>query len=155
MVKAAQQPALNNELTHALASFRYQLRLFLQFSENAAHAAGLHPQQHQLLLQIAGAPEGCSTTIAWAAERLGLRHNSTVELVDRLVKEQLLLRSADPADGRRVVLRMTPRGERMLGQLSAYHACELYDLAPELLRSIRGIGRHERGKRIERKRAHP
>ena len=40
-----------------LAEFRYRLRMFLQFSENAAQKLGLQPQQHQLLLQIAGAPE--------------------------------------------------------------------------------------------------
>jgi len=41
-----------------LAEFRHRLRLFLQFSENAAEKLGLQPQQHQLLLQIAGAPAG-------------------------------------------------------------------------------------------------
>src|ERR1700731_288134 len=63
-----------------LAEFRHQLRLFLQFSENAAQKLGLQPQQHQLLLQIAGAPDGTLTTVGYAAERLGVRHNTAVEL---------------------------------------------------------------------------
>jgi hypothetical protein len=39
-----------------LAKFRREIRRFLQFSEEAAAAAGLQPQQHQLLLQVSGAP---------------------------------------------------------------------------------------------------
>jgi DNA-binding MarR family transcriptional regulator len=128
-------------LLRALAAFRYQLRIFLHFSEEAAHDAGLQPQQHQLLLQIAGIAEGEEATVAYAAERLGLRHNSTVELVDRSVAQGLLLRAEDPGNRRRILLRITPHGEEVLRQLSAFHAHELHDLAPELLRSIRGIGR--------------
>ena len=58
-----------------LADFRYELRRFLQFSEGCASEAGLHPQQHQLLLQLAGAPAETETTVSYAAERLGLRHH--------------------------------------------------------------------------------
>lgn len=38
----------------ALAEWRYQLRRFLRFSEEAAKAQGLTPLQYQLLLQIRG-----------------------------------------------------------------------------------------------------
>ncbi|HYX50470.1 MAG TPA: helix-turn-helix domain-containing protein, partial [Ktedonobacteraceae bacterium] len=69
-----------------LAEFRYQLRRFLRFSEQAARAAGLEPQQHQLLLALKGLPEGRKATIGALAERLQLTHHSTVELVDRLVE---------------------------------------------------------------------
>lgn len=40
----------------ALAEFRYGLRQFLHFSEQAARAAGLEPQQHQALLALRGLP---------------------------------------------------------------------------------------------------
>ena len=73
------------DLVHILAEFRYQLRTFLQFSEQAAHEVRLRPQQHQLLLQVAGAPERTAASIAYVAGRLGLRHNSAVELVNRSV----------------------------------------------------------------------
>ena len=43
------------EMIQALAEFRHRLRQFLTFSEAAAENAGLQPQQHQLLLQVAGA----------------------------------------------------------------------------------------------------
>ena len=36
----------------ALSEFRYLIRCFLQFSQNAARAVGLTPRQHQALLTI-------------------------------------------------------------------------------------------------------
>lgn len=51
-------------LSPTLADFRYVLRQFLHFSEVAAVEAGIQPQQHQLMLQIAGAPPGAATTVA-------------------------------------------------------------------------------------------
>jgi DNA-binding MarR family transcriptional regulator len=118
------------------------LRRFLIFSESAAQNAGLHPQQHQLLLQVAGAPEGTAVTIAYAAERLGLRHNSAVELVDRSVREGLLTRRNDPGDKRRALLHITHRGRQVLGRLSDEHARELNELAPRLERSLKHIRLH-------------
>ena len=38
----------------ALASFRYAVRQFLQFSEEAARSHGITPKQHQALLAIKG-----------------------------------------------------------------------------------------------------
>ena len=57
-------------LLQALAEFRYHLRTFLQFSEQVAHDHHLQPRQHQLLLQIAGIPQGQTATINFLAERL-------------------------------------------------------------------------------------
>lgn len=123
----------------ALAQFRFHLRTFLHFSEQAATKASLHPQQHQLLLQIAGAPEGTATTIAYAADRLGLRHNSVVELTNRSVAEDLLCRTEDATDRRRVILSITDKGRQVLDSLSVHHARELRELAPELIRALRHI----------------
>jgi DNA-binding MarR family transcriptional regulator len=126
-------------LLQALAEFRYHLRAFLQFSEHAATEAALHPQQHQLLLQVAGAPDGTATTIAYAADRLGLRHNSVVELVDRCVAEGLLCRTEDAEDRRRVILAITPKGRQVLDSLSSHHARELRELGPQLIRALQNI----------------
>ena len=131
-------------LLRTLADFRYELRRFLLFSESAAAEVGLQPQQHQLLLQVAGAPEGTSVTIAYAAERLGLRHNSTVELVDRSAREGLLTRKSDALDKRRALLRLTPKGRQVLGRLSGTHASELNDLGPRLERALKHIRLHTR-----------
>src|SRR5215472_6942099 len=131
-------------LLTTLADFRYELRRFLQFSESAAQNARLHPQQHQLLLQVAGAPEGTAVTIAYAADRLGLRHNSTVELVDRSVREGLLTRRTDPDDKRRAILHITHKGKQLLDCLSDEHARELNELAPRLERALKHIRLHSR-----------
>jgi DNA-binding MarR family transcriptional regulator len=135
------------ELIKVLAQFRYELRAFLHFSECAALEAGLQPQQHQLLLQIAGAPETETVTIAYAAQRLGLKHNSTVELVDRSEQEGLLMRTADPDDKRRAVLRITRKGRSILGRLSGNHARELKEWAPRLSLALKKIGAQTEGQK--------
>lgn len=131
-------------LIRTLAEFRFEMRRFLHFSESAALEAGLQPQQHQLLLQVAGAPEATIVSIAYAAERLGLKHNSTVELVDRSEREGLLTRAADPGDKRRAILRVTRKGNQILGHLSGDHARELNELAPRLVQALENIRMHER-----------
>lgn len=134
----------SDSLLGTLAEFRYELRCFLHFSECAALEAGLHPRQHQLLLQVAGAPQGAAVTIAYAAERLGLRHHSAVELVDRSVREGLLARTADPGDRRRAILRVTRKGRQVLGRLTGTHARELNELAPRLAQVLERITTHAR-----------
>jgi DNA-binding MarR family transcriptional regulator len=135
-----QQPAqpISSQVTllRALAEFRYQLRSFLQFSEQVAQDHDLRPRQHQLLLQIAGLPEGRAATISFLAERLGLRQNSVVELADRSVTQGLVERVEDAADRRRTVLSVTEKGLGVLHALSANHARELDELAPQLIRAL-------------------
>lgn len=126
-------------LLHALAEFRYQLRAFLQFSEHAAEEHQVRPQQHQLLLQIAGIQDGHAATISYLAARLGLRQNSAVELADRCEAEGLVRRTEDPEDRRRTVLCVTAKGMRLLGALSASHARELDEFAPQLIQAMQRI----------------
>lgn len=126
-------------LHQALASFRHQLRKFLLVSENAANDAGLHPQQHQLLLAVAGVPTGISPSIAYAAEALGLKHNTVVELVDRCEQEGLLDRATDPEDRRRVCLRTTAGGQKVLGRLSQVHLQELNLQGPLLIQALQNV----------------
>jgi len=120
-----------------LAEFRYLLMRFAAFSEQAAHAAGLAPRQHQALLAIKGYPGGAEVTIGDLAERLGIRHHSTVGLVDRLVGRGYLVRRADLHDRRRTFLSLTAAGEQALAGLSAAHQRELRRVAP-LLKSLLG-----------------
>jgi DNA-binding MarR family transcriptional regulator len=135
-------PPHSDHLLATLAEFRFELRKFLQFSESASIDAGLQPQQHQLLLQVAGAAEGTPVTIAYAASRLGLRHNSTVELVDRSEHEELIERTIDKDDKRRAILRLTRKGRQVLQKLSGDHARELNEMAPRLVRSLRRVQLH-------------
>ena len=122
-----------------LAEFRHQLRLFLHFSETAAQKRGLQPQQHQLLLQIAGAPDELPATIGYAAERLGLCHNTVVELSNRCEAAGLIARKQAGSDRRCVVLELSPRGRKKLEALSIDHARELNDLAPKLIRTLTAL----------------
>ena len=136
----------DRQRVQTLAEFRYALRKFLQFSEKRAEDAGLHPQQHQLLLHVAGAPEGVETTVSYVAERLGLRHNSVVELSKRCEEAGLILRTHDTSDRRRVVLQITAAGHKILRALSDEHERELYELVPTLLKAQTQIrSSHARG----------
>lgn len=139
MTPPSQAHPEDSDLLEALAEFRFQLRNFLHLSEQAAEETGLHPQQHQLLLQIAGAPPEALTTIAYAAERLGLRHHSVVELANRSVGEGLLVRSEDAEDRRRVILSISGKGRSILQSLSTYHRRELRVLGPHLIRALKHI----------------
>lgn len=122
-----------------LAEFRFQLRKFLHFSTLAADAAGIRAQQYQLLQCVWGMPEELDPTIANVAARMLLKHNSAVELVDRTIEQGLLRRSPDPTDHRRILLRMTPQGEHLLGSLAAWHLRELEVTGPELIRALRRV----------------
>ncbi len=121
----------------ALAEFRYQIRKFLRFSESAARAAGLEPQQHQLLLAVKGLPDGQNASIGNVAERLQIQHHSTVELVDRLARRGLVQRKRAGGDRRQVLLQLTPRGERLLRELALYHEEELRSTGPLLVAALR------------------
>ncbi len=122
-----------------LAALRHALRGFLQFSQEAAAAAGLTPQQHQALLAIKGFPGRDHVSVGELAERLHLRHHSTVGLVDRLVQGQLVRRAPSRVDRRRVEVRLTARGETLIRRLSAVHLAELRQHGPELHRLLASI----------------
>ncbi len=122
-----------------LAEFRYALRRFLNRSAVAARSAGLTPQQHQALLAIKGHP-GSAISIGELADRLLVRHHSAGELVERLLQGGLVVRRADLADRRRIVLQLSARAERLLGALSAAHLEELRRIQPSLRHILAKLG---------------
>ena len=115
------------------------LRRFLHVSQAAAEQMGLRNQQYQLLQCVGGMPEGMAPTIANVAARMLLKHNSAVELVDRTIEQGLLRRSGDAADHRRILLRVTPQGERILASLAEFHTRELEQSGPELVRALNRV----------------
>lgn len=129
----------------ALAEFRYQIRRFLRFSEEAARQAGLEPQHHQLMLAVKGAGKGDGPRIAYLAERLQLQHHSAVELVDRLAKRGLIKRSRSEEDRREVHVKLTAQGERILKQLTLDNREELRTLAPALVSALKKVMGTTRG----------
>lgn len=123
-----------------LAELRYSLRQFMHFSEEAAHRAGVTPQQHQALLAIKGF-RGGKMTIGEFAERLQVRHHSAVGLVDRLVLKKFVVRQHLAKDRRQVSLELTELGDQMLENLSAAHKEQLRRTGPRiesLLKRLRG-----------------
>lgn len=120
----------------ALAEFRYLLRRFLHFSEQEARAAGLEPQQHQMLLAIKGLPADKAASVGELAERLQLQHHSTVELINRMSERGLLERRRDTDDQRRVLISLTVYGEELLLKLSLLHRLELRTTGPALVRAL-------------------
>ncbi|HEX4156591.1 MAG TPA: MarR family transcriptional regulator [Acidobacteriaceae bacterium] len=107
-----------------LAHFRYALRKFLRFSENAARACGVTPQQHQLMLGVAGFTGRNSATISELAEFLQERNHSVVGLVERAVQSRLVRRTQDSTDRRVVIVSLTQRGEAVLSRLTNLHQDE-------------------------------
>ncbi|HUV97044.1 MAG TPA: MarR family transcriptional regulator [Acidobacteriaceae bacterium] len=116
-----------------LALFRHKLRIFLRFSEEAARACGITPQQHQLMLGIAGFTGTGTASMSEIAEFLQEKHNSVVGLVDRAVQSGLVQRAEGVTDRRVVVVSLTERGEEILHQLSLLHRQEVKRLRREFL----------------------
>jgi DNA-binding MarR family transcriptional regulator len=123
-----------------LAAFRQLLRQFTAFSEAAADAAGLTPQQHQALLAIKGFPGRDRVSIGELAERLGIQHHSGVGLADRLAARNLVRRRPDDEDRRQVYLELTEAAETALAELSQTHRSELQRLAPALQALLHQFG---------------
>lgn len=121
----------------ALAEFRYALRKFLAFSEEAASKAGLTPQQHQALLAIKGASNTAWLSISQIKDRLLVRHHTAVELVDRLAALDLVIRISDPEDGRRIQVHLTKDGEERLRALSTIHIEEVKNIQPTLRKLLK------------------
>lgn len=127
------------EVYQLLADFRHRIREFLRFSEEAARSFGMEPQQHQMLLSIKGLPSGARPTIRNLAERLCLRHNSTVELVNRLAERGAVSRVANEQDRREVLVRLTSHGEELLAKLSMMHWQELRARGPALAQALQAV----------------
>jgi DNA-binding MarR family transcriptional regulator len=123
----------------ALAEFRYQIRRFLHFSEQASRRAGVEPQHHQLMLALRGAGGRNGCRIADLAERLQIQHHSAVELVGRLEEKDLVQRSRGAEDRREVYVSLTDRGERVLRELTFHHREELRSAAPALIAALRRV----------------
>jgi DNA-binding MarR family transcriptional regulator len=126
----------------ALAAFRYQLRRFLAFSETSARAAGVEPQQHQLLLAIKGLPPDCPATIATLSDRLQIQHQSAVELIDRLEAKALVRRTRDEHDRRCVLISLTEAGEQELAPLVNRALHQLTDTGHDLLQALHDVITH-------------
>ncbi len=104
-----------------VADFRYSLRRLLRQTELEAAKFGITPQHYQLMLAVKGFPGRDWANITELAERLQIRHNAVIGLVNRAEARGLLERRHDqtPGDRRVVQVHLTPAGEAVLRQLTA------------------------------------
>jgi len=123
----------------ALAELRRRIRRFLQEGDATARQAGLEPQQYLLLLAIRGLPAGQEATIRVLADRLSLRHHSTVELIDRMETRGYVKRMRGREDRRQVLISLQPRGEKLLEKVVEQRIIELRANGRELVQAISAL----------------
>lgn len=131
--------AIKDKDYFVLASFRRELRNFLNFSEQAAQNRGLTPKQHQAILAIRGFEDANGVTVGDLAEYLHLKHHTAVELVDRLVRAKLVVRKTDGEDRRRVLLNLTGKANAALKGLSGIHMAEIRRNAPGMIKLLKQL----------------
>jgi len=123
----------------ALGELRYHIRKFLQEGDVTARQAGLEPQQYLLLLAIRSLPAGEDSTISVLADRLSLRHHSTVELIDRMEAHGYVKRIRGREDRRQVLVSLQPRGEKLLERVVEQRIIELRANGRALVASISAL----------------
>jgi len=120
----------------ALGELRYLIRKFLQEGDVTAKQAGLEPQQYLLLLAMRGLPAGEDATISTLANRLSLRHHSTVELIDRMEAHGYVRRVRGREDRRQVLVSLQPRGAKLLEKVVEQRIIELRATGRALVAAI-------------------
>lgn len=128
--------AISKTEFESIAAFRYAMRKFLRFSEQAARQEHITPQQHQLLLHLKGFPSRDYATVSELAERLQMRQHSMVGLIDRTEAQGLVRREPGTVDRRQVFVHLTAAGEQMLRRLSVEHRRELITMRDTLRLTI-------------------
>jgi DNA-binding MarR family transcriptional regulator len=111
-----------------LSEFRYQMRRFERFSEQAAQSEGITPLQYLLLLHIKGYPGRDWASVGELAERLQSQHHGVVALVSRCEALNLVRRQVSDTDRRQVEVHLEKAGERVLARLAELHRAELKSL---------------------------
>ena len=120
--------ALSKPDFEALSDFRYQLRRFLRFSEDAAQSEGVTVQQYLLMLHIRGSRDKEWASVGELAERLQAKQHGVVALVNRCEAAGLVSRRVNPDDRRVVQIHLLAKGERCLNRLATLHRAELESL---------------------------
>jgi len=131
----------------ALGEFRYHIDRYLDFSDQAAKAAGLEPKQYRLLLAIKALPQNTEPTIGVLAERLHVRHHSAVELVNRAAANRLVERIRS---GSYVAVHLTRQGQRVLARAVEKRLDQLKVAGPLLVNALQQLNRNQTSKRKQK-----
>ncbi len=132
-------PLVTQEDYEALAAFRYELRRFLNFSEQAAKALGMSPQQHQSLLAIRAAP-GQILSVGELADQLFIQPHTASELAERMMALNWVERRPASKDRRRVWLGLTDRSQQILAEMSETHRNEVLRIRSTLTDVLARLG---------------
>lgn len=135
----------------ALAELRYRIRQFLRGSDDTAEAAGLEPQQYQMLLAIRALAGEDEANIGDLAKRLLIRHHSAVGLIDRLETHGYVRRDRTRGDQRQVSVTLLPRGQRALEQVVSQRVHELRGSGHALVAAISAILKENKSSRYRSK----
>lgn len=108
-----------------LSEFRYQMRRFERFSEDAVQAIGITPLQYLLLLHLKGFPDREWANVGELAIRLQAKPHGVVALVTRCEALGLVKRIPGKIDRRQIAVHLLPKGDRILHKLAALHRGEL------------------------------
>jgi len=117
--------ALDKSDFETLSEFRYQLRRFLRFSEEAVQAHGVTPQQYLLMLHTQGFTGRDWASVGELAERLQMVPHGAVALVKRCEALGLVQRQRGVEDRREVQVSLTAQGVEVLEKLAFLHREEL------------------------------
>ena len=128
-------PSSRSETLRSLAWFRFRVRCFLRFSERVSRSCGITPQQHQLLLGVAGYTGRGWATISELAEFLQGRHNAVVGLVQRAAARGLVRKVQGEKDRRFVKVHLTSKGLTLLNKISQMNIAELRELQFEIMKT--------------------
>lgn len=131
--------AITNSEYRALAELRYRIRQFLSGTDEAARRAGLEPQQYLLMLTVRGLPEGEEATIGLLAQRLALRHNTAVELVNRLEKHGYVRRERTGDDRRQVQVSLLPAGAKLVRRVARQRIADLREDGVALVNALHSV----------------
>ncbi|MDQ8180704.1 MarR family transcriptional regulator [Pelagicoccus sp. SDUM812005] len=141
MAKSRRPTKLKKEDYELLSEFRYRLRKFLGFSENAAIEHGVTPQQYQAMLSIHGFPGRDWVTVGELAEKMQIEHHSAGGLVRRMESAGLALKEAFAEDRRVMQIRLTEKGLSILDKLIRVHHDELRLAGPHLIELLNEASR--------------
>jgi DNA-binding MarR family transcriptional regulator len=127
-MKSPHQALLTKPEFEALSEFRFQLRRFERFSEDAVQVFGITPLQYLLLLHVKGYPGRSFATVGELAERLQAKPHGVVALVTRCEEHGFVERRQGATDRRQVEIHLLAAGEKMLRHLAELHRTELQSL---------------------------
>ncbi len=127
-MKSPQPAPLTKTEFEALSEFRFQLRRFERFSEDAVQAFDVTPLQYLLLLHVKGFPGRDFATVGELAERLQAKPHGVVALVTRCEEHGFVERRQGSADRRQVEIHLLAAGEKLLRRLAELHRTELQSL---------------------------